>query len=53
MSGGSVMVFPLRKMNILRDEGRGPPFISVTHIVYLLVRCDQMRQQQGTGTQSD
>jgi hypothetical protein len=29
MSGGSVMVFPLSKMNILRDEGRGPSFISV------------------------
>jgi hypothetical protein len=32
------MVFPLSKMNILRDEGRGPSFISVHHIAYLLAR---------------
>jgi hypothetical protein len=38
MSGGSVMVFLLSKMNILRDEGQGPSFISVHHFVYLLAR---------------
>jgi hypothetical protein len=32
------MAVLLSKMNILRDEGQGPSFISVHHFVYLLAR---------------
>ena len=39
------MVFLLSKMNILRDEGRGPSFISVHHFVYLLARLHTFLDQ--------
>jgi hypothetical protein len=38
MSGGSAVVFPLSKMNILRDEGAGTLCFVVNYFVYLLAR---------------